>query len=422
MVSFDVVSLFTNVPLDQTIDIILRKVYDEKKIDTKIKRKDMKRLLLLCTKGVAFSFNGDLYTQVEGVMMGSPLGALFANIFMAELENNIVPRLQDLSSWNRYVDDTFAFVRQGKEKVVQEELNRYHPSIKFTYEVEESNKIPFLDVLITNKNGSLQTSVYRKSTNTDVYMNWNSYAPKSWKVATLKSLVKRAFMVSSTEVALDGELIHLKKIFAAVNQYPEKLIERIISNEKEIHSRNITKEQNNQHNNQDTEEEEEPKKETITLNLPYAGDQGENIMRKLKKDISNSVRKNGNSIKIRIVYNAKRLSSKFAVKDKTRLKHLHNVVYHTKCPNKKCKSRYIGQTKCRVGKRTIEHNRTDKKSHVLKHSKKSKHRRIWLDDVEILGQGYQSDFKRKISESLFIRTLKPDLNVQKDAFKLSLFQ
>ena len=113
---------------DQTIEIILWKVYDEKKIDTKIKREDMKRLLLLCTKG-AFSFNGDLYTQVEGVMMGSPLGALFANIFMAELENDIVPQLRDLSNWNRYVDDTFAFVKQGKEKAVLEELNRYHPSI-----------------------------------------------------------------------------------------------------------------------------------------------------------------------------------------------------------------------------------------------------------------------------------------------------
>ena len=98
MVSFDVVSLFTNVPLDQTIEIILRKVYDEKKIDTKIKREDMKRLLLLCTQGVAFNFNRDLYTQVEGVMMGSPLGALFANIFMAELENDIVPQLRHLSS------------------------------------------------------------------------------------------------------------------------------------------------------------------------------------------------------------------------------------------------------------------------------------------------------------------------------------
>ena len=421
MVSFDVVSLFTNVPLDKTIEIILRKVYDEKKIVTKIKREELKRLLILCTKGVAFSFNGDLYIQVEGVMMGSPLGALFANIFMAELENKIVPRLQDLSSWNRYVDDTFAFVKQGKEKAIQEELNKYHPSIKFTYEVEEANKISFLDVLITKENGSLQTSVYRKATNTDVYMNWKSHAPKSWKVATLKSLVKRAFMISSTEASLDKELVHLKKIFAAVNQYPEKLIERIINNEKEIYRSNSDNEQDNQDNDHG-KEEEEAKEETITLNLPYAGTQGENIMSKFKKDISNSLGKNGNSIKIRVVYRAKRLSSKFTVKDKIDLKHLHNVVYHTKCPNKKCKSEYVGQTKCRVGKRTIEHNRTDKKSHVLKHSKRTKHRRIWLNNVKILGQGYQSDFKRKISESLFIRTLKPDLNVQKDAYKLSLFQ
>ena len=38
MISFDVVSLFTNVPLQRTIDIILHKVYTEKKIKTKIPR------------------------------------------------------------------------------------------------------------------------------------------------------------------------------------------------------------------------------------------------------------------------------------------------------------------------------------------------------------------------------------------------
>ena len=50
MISFDVVNLFTNVPLNFTIDIILRKIYDEKIISTKIKREDMRKLLLLCTK------------------------------------------------------------------------------------------------------------------------------------------------------------------------------------------------------------------------------------------------------------------------------------------------------------------------------------------------------------------------------------
>ena len=85
-----------NVPLERKIEIILRKVYDEKQIKTKIKRDDMKQLLLLCTKGVPFSFDGHLYAQIEGVMMGSPLGALFANIFMTELENSVVPRLDKL--------------------------------------------------------------------------------------------------------------------------------------------------------------------------------------------------------------------------------------------------------------------------------------------------------------------------------------
>ena len=105
-------------------------------------------------------------------MMGSPLGALFANIFMTELENSVVPRLDKLSNWNRYVDDTFAFVEPGAEKTIQEELNKFHSTIQFTYETEESNSLSFLDVLVTkNDDGTLQTGVYRKDTNTDVYMN-----------------------------------------------------------------------------------------------------------------------------------------------------------------------------------------------------------------------------------------------------------
>ena len=69
----------------------------------------------------------------------------------------------------------------------------------------------------------------------------------------------------------------------------------------------------------------------------------------------------------------------------------------------------------------IQHNKMDKGSHVLNHSKKKCHRRVWLNDVEILGQRYTSTFKRKISESLYIKELKPDLNKQKDAYRLKLF-
>ena len=64
IISFDGKSLFTNVPLKETIDIILTKVYDEKKIDTKIRKSILKELVYLCTKLVHFKFNNEIYIQV----------------------------------------------------------------------------------------------------------------------------------------------------------------------------------------------------------------------------------------------------------------------------------------------------------------------------------------------------------------------
>ena len=83
----------------------------------------MRELLYLCTKGVPFMFNDKMYTQVDGVMMGSPVGALFASLFMSQLENEIVSKLKNLKEWTRYVDDTFAFIKPNKEKEIQEILN-----------------------------------------------------------------------------------------------------------------------------------------------------------------------------------------------------------------------------------------------------------------------------------------------------------
>ena len=71
--------------------------------------------------------------------------------------------------------------------------------------------------------------------------------------------------------------------------------------------------------------------------------------------------------------------------------------------------------------RTSEHNSKDEKSHVLIHSKKTKHRWVFLQNVQILGRGYRTNFRRKISEALYIKELEPDLNVQKEAYKLKLF-
>ena len=122
----------------------------------------MKELLNLCTKSIHFTFGGNIYVQNDGVAMGSPLVPVLANIFMVELERSVIPTLMDKMS----ID------------YVLKMLNGFHGNIQFTYEVEINSKISFLDVLVIRDSN---TTVYRKNTNNDVYLNWESFAPEKWK-------------------------------------------------------------------------------------------------------------------------------------------------------------------------------------------------------------------------------------------------
>ena len=138
MMSFDIVSLFTNVSLEETINIIIKRIYDKNEINTNIPKQEMKELLYLCTKNAHFTLNSKTYVQVDGVAMGSPLGLVLANIFMVELEQNIIPTLsKDISLWKRYIDDTICFVNSNRISHVLESLNSFHSNIKFTVETKK---------------------------------------------------------------------------------------------------------------------------------------------------------------------------------------------------------------------------------------------------------------------------------------------
>ena len=73
LVSFDVVSLFTNVPLNRTIKVILKRIYHEKLVDVKLRKSTLKKLIHDCYTKTTFSFNEQLYEQIDGVCMGSSL-------------------------------------------------------------------------------------------------------------------------------------------------------------------------------------------------------------------------------------------------------------------------------------------------------------------------------------------------------------
>ena len=189
----------------------------------------MRDLLLLCTKNVHFSYNGDIYTQADGVAMGSPLSPVLAGIFMVELERTKLPTLREhMSPWKRYVDDTISYIKEESIEHVLSKLNGYHDNIEFTYEIENDDKPPFLDVLVIRKDYKVETTVYRKSTNSDIYLHWQSFSPTAWKGGMLQTLVSRAFKVCFNNQHLKNEIKDLKKVFRDINGYSNWIIKQTI--------------------------------------------------------------------------------------------------------------------------------------------------------------------------------------------------
>ena len=104
--------------------------------------------------------------------MESSLGPEIARIYMVELERTLLPRLTEyMTPWKRYIDDTIATIKLRSIDLVLMILNTFHKSIKFSFELEINNKITFLDVLLITKNDTLETTIYRESTNNGVYLH-----------------------------------------------------------------------------------------------------------------------------------------------------------------------------------------------------------------------------------------------------------
>ena len=162
LVSFDIKSFFTSVPLTETIDITLGRNYNRKEISTVLTKNEMKKLLIFCTKNVHFTLNNEIYVQNDGATIESPLGSILANVLMVELENALVPTLhQHVKKWRRYVDDTFAYVRNESIDYVLTTLNSFHPNISFTYKQENNNQLPFLYfLLIRNRTAYVSTGTH----------------------------------------------------------------------------------------------------------------------------------------------------------------------------------------------------------------------------------------------------------------------
>ena len=166
--------------------------------------------------------------------MGSPLGPLLADIFLTHLENETMQKLKEngLVFYKRYVDDIFAIVKEESNvDQLQNILNSFHTSIQFTIETEKDTSLPFLDILIRRlaqrDQSWFATSIYRKSTFTDLLLKWKSFIPYEYKKSAISSMVYRALRISSNYLDLHKEFLFIRQLGVS-NGYPLSFVQNII--------------------------------------------------------------------------------------------------------------------------------------------------------------------------------------------------
>ena len=186
-VLYDVESLFTDIPLKETIDYIIHKIYNEKLLKPICKKLIFKRLLYKLTTDCTIQFNQSFYKQIDGCAMGSPLSVILADIHMVRTENEVVKPLNP-PFYKRFVDDIYSRRNKSQQDVLFEALNNFHPNIKLTVEV---NPEKFLDTKILLKNEVVVTTqVYRKENKKTV--PWVSKIPKKYKQNTISGDLHRS--------------------------------------------------------------------------------------------------------------------------------------------------------------------------------------------------------------------------------------
>ena len=139
------------------------------------------------TYATYFAFRDSFYQQVHGTAMGSPVSVVVADLVMEDVEQRALRTYPNPPKfWKRYVDDTCCILRSDLVDDFHTHLNTIETTIQFTLETEAQAQLPFLDVLILrNPDKSIDTTVFRKPTHTNKYLDFSSHHPIAHKTAVV---------------------------------------------------------------------------------------------------------------------------------------------------------------------------------------------------------------------------------------------
>lgn len=303
---------------------------------------------------------------------------------MAKFEEN--PKML-----TKYVDDLFGIIKKSAIEKTLAVLNNFHSQIKFTIEVEENEKLPYLDTLVIRKGNILKIDWYQKPTSSGRIVNYYSSQAKNIILNTAKNLVHRVLSISDEEFHKEN----IKKVRNILknNSFPENIIRTLAkSNKKTTHN-----------------EDQAPKIYKSMVYIPKLSERFEkaNIYNKEKYK---TAPKTTNTLR-KLFTNTK---SKIEKSD------MSNLIYRIKCTgkdNNNCNQEYVGTTKNKLKTRLAGHKSDFKnrdknsiqKTALSAHCAEKQHTPD-LDNVDIL-QTEKNNNKRYILEMLHINQIPQEKRI-----------
>ena len=396
VISFDVVSLYTNVPVLEALQVCTDMLYalptkDRPNVD----KETFITLAKIASCEVVMSTHDGFYKQIDGLAMGSPPAPHLANGWLSQFDNLIKG---EAKLYFRYMDD---ILKEEKRTTIEQkltEINNLHGNLKFTLEREKDQQLPVLDMKIFHnyETGHLSSTWYNKPTDTGLIMNYHALAPKRYKRSVVSGFVYRIYLACSTWENFHTSLEKAKRILEK-NQYPPNFYEPIIRQAlNDILEVSPTEQQ-----------PKTPGQDTTTIKrkpliIQYRGKCTEDYARALHKIKAPCV----------LVMTLRKLRTVLpSLKPSVNKLLKSGVVYQLKCP--RCSACYVGQTSRHMQTRFKEHLQRagPMKSHLIQCNTT-----ITEDDIEILHSSSRGEGLLLTLEALYIRDRKPTINT-KDEYR-----
>ena len=280
--------------------------------------------------------------------MSSPVSPVFANIYMEYFESLAIPSSLTLFKWwFRYVDVHSATSKDQVNKLL-EHLNSIDPHIKFTIELQGTDGLPFLDTLTKPTPNSIESTVYRKPTHTDRYLDYNSNHPISAKLSVIHTLIHRAKQVCSTPKFLAKEMDHLHKVLQD-NHYPTQFFQQ-----------------------------GKPEQKTNKKQKPSTGKfiEGGRVVIPYIKGLSKQYRFTLAKYRVTVFFRGTSTIKSLVMNQKDPIPDAQktDIIYHWKCPANNYTAEYTGETNRSMKERVSDHRNqttsTTRHHHIFeKHSK-----------------------------------------------------